>query len=229
MSVVLWNVNGWSEKTKDIKIEAINITKPDIILFCETKLLKANELNIVGYKSYLHNRKLLKTTAKSGSGGVAILLNMSFRNNYFVNIVDRSVDGVLVLKLINKLTSVSTIIGVAYLPPENGHYGRDSSLVLNHLLNIVYENAECDFMLIGGDFNARTGDLSDVIEGIDDINLPKRQNSDNVINKHGHDFIDFLKDSKMCILNGRFGSGNENFTSVSHRGSAVVDYFSCTL
>lgn len=36
--------------------------------------------------------------------------------------------------------------------------------------------------------------------------------------------IEFLKDSKCCILNGRLSPQNDHFTSVSTKGKAVVDY-----
>ena len=46
------------------------------------------------------------------------------------------------------------------------------------------------------------------------------------VNKHGHTFMEFLKDSKCCILNGRLNPENNHFTSISVRGKAVVDYIS---
>ena len=47
---------------------------------------------------------------------------------------------------------------------------------------------------------------------------------DEVCNKHGQSFIDFLNDSKFCVLNGRFGEQSIQYTSISTRGKAVVDY-----
>lgn len=37
-------------------------------------------------------------------------------------------------------------------------------------------------------------------------------------------FLIFLRDSKCCVLNGRINQENDNFTSISERGKAVVDY-----
>ncbi|WAQ95035.1 hypothetical protein MAR_007506 [Mya arenaria] len=42
------------------------------------------------------------------------------------------------------------------------------------------------------------------------------------INQHGHTFIEFLNDAKLCVLNGRFTS--DNYTSISTKGNSVVDY-----
>ncbi|KAL7374830.1 hypothetical protein ABVT39_007749 [Epinephelus coioides] len=58
--------------------------------------------------------------------------------------------------------------------------------------------------------------------GPDDI--PQRTVLDTAINKHGQSFIDFLKGSKCCVLNGRLNPEQDNFTSISVRGKAVVDY-----
>ena len=50
-----------------------------------------------------------------------------------------------------------------------------------------------------------------------------REVIDFCLNNYGKIFVDFLINTNMCILNGR-GSGNNDFTSVSTIGNAVVDY-----
>ena len=42
----------------------------------------------------------------------------------------------------------------------------------------------------------------------------QRQKLDNTINGHGKMFIDFLLDTKSCVLNGRFNAQENNFTCV---------------
>ena len=37
-------------------------------------------------------------------------------------------------------------------------------------------------------------------------------------------FLNFLNDSRFCVLNGRYDSSEDNFTSISSKGSVVVDY-----
>ncbi len=48
------------------------------------------------------------------------------------------------------------------------------------------------------------------------------------INPHGEVFLDFLLESKMCVINGRVCPENDNFTCVHTTGSSVVDFI-CTL
>ena len=50
-----------------------------------------------------------------------------------------------------------------------------------------------------GDFNARIGSLDDLTD-FDDVNILKRHVLDKTINQHGHSFIDFLNEAKLCIL-----------------------------
>lgn len=47
---------------------------------------------------------------------------------------------------------------------------------------------------------------------------------DSVLNKHGDSLINFIKVSTCCIVNGRVTPLFDNFTSISPKGRAVVDY-----
>ena len=85
----------------------------------------------------------------------------------------------------------------------------------------IYEFQNESLITILGDFNARVGDEEDFIAGVD--TLPQRDVVDYSKNQHGSLFIDFLISTNMCILNGRNCKHND-FTSVSSKGSAVVDY-----
>ena len=69
-----------------------------------------------------------------------------------------------------------------------------------------------------GDFNAHIGKETD-LANFDHI--PNWVALDTCKNGYCDIFLDFLKDSKCCVLNGRFAK--DNFTS-THRGNAVVDY-----
>ena len=87
-------------------------------------------------------------------------------------------------------------------------------------LYIIY-TVNVDATYICGDLNCRIADMKDYIEEDD---IPSRSAVDTGVNKHGQTFIEFLKDSKCCVLNGRLNPEHDNFTSISTRGKAVVDY-----
>ena len=86
----------------------------------------------------------------------------------------------------------------------------------------LYELDYANDIFICGDLNSRVGKTDDFIETIDDI--PVRSVIDCDKNYYGDRLIEFLKDSKFCMLNGRLTSDLNNFTFVSTRGLSVVDY-----
>ena len=109
-----------------------------------------------------------------------------------------------------------------YLPPENSPWGRNATDFYSYLLGQVYLLSDKDAIIICGDLISRTGEMSDIISDIDGI--PRRTAVDKNVNQHGHTLTDFLIDSKMCVLNGRFDNNTDNFTSVSTRGRSPVDF-----
>ena len=86
----------------------------------------------------------------------------------------------------------------------------------------MYTFSEVDAVYTCGDLNSRIVGLEDCINDVDDAT--PRANLDTVLNKHGEILLEFLKDSKCCILNGRISPGKDHFTSISTKGKAVVDY-----
>ena len=95
-------------------------------------------------------------------------------------------------------------------------YILDSTCCHKYILTMIENNG----VFLVGDFNSRIGNLSDILSEVDDI--PKPKPIDNSMNQHGHDFIDFLNETKLCILNGRL-SDHDNYTSISEKGKTVVD------
>ena len=64
--------------------------------------------------------------------------------------------------------------------------------------------------------------MKDAIDEVDEIEM--RNVLDKGRNNYGNELVNFLKLSKMAIVNGRITRDNDNFTRVSHRGCSVVDY-----
>ena len=76
-------------------------------------------------------------------------------------------------------------------------------------------------IFICGDFNGRCGNLEDFISGV--VDIEHRNVVDFKTNLYGEILNEYLINSNMCILNGRNFIKND-FTSVSVKGYAVVDY-----
>lgn len=201
-------------------ISSLNL---DVICLNETHLVNEKCISVSGYRWYGYNRQGIHCKAPKGSGGVGILLKEALLEDYQVKIVDKSIDGILGISLEHKVSEYKCYVYCCYLSPDNSHWGRDSVQFFAHLLSQVYMySTQADAFVICGDFNARCGELSDCIDGIDDVR--KRTVIDNVINAHGHALIEFLQEAKFCILNGRVCPENDNYTCITPRGRSVVDY-----
>jgi len=140
---------------------------------------------------------------------------------YDVNIIDDTVEGILWLNVKEKQSYFNLCTCVCYLPPSNSSRQTDVCNFYDTLLTNIYISESDGPMFICGDFNSRIGDLDDFICGVDD--LPEREIIDFSSNSYGDKLLEFLVESNMCVLNGRNTSKND-YTSISTKGCAVVDY-----
>ena len=219
-------MNGWTEWNGQLRQCIVQGEYLDIVLLTETHWIRDHKSEIVDYVCFHNNRKGVHKDAKKGSGGVAIMIKNEILENHKVSIIDKEIDGILGIELVNRLSGFQSVYFCCYLSPENSVWGRDSDSFFAHLTTQVYLHQDCDLILIGGDFNARIGSEDDYINEIDEVKT--RCNIDEVKSGHGEAFIEFLKEARTIVLNGRLNVENDNFTSTSTRGKAVVDYLITT-
>ena len=226
-----WNVNGWSSfyhpENSIFKTNVINNIKFDVLFISETFCKRNDTFTINNYKVIQFNRQLISHRSVRGSGGCAIALSNDLLSNHVIVATYRGrQDGILAVKL--RCTENNATVGLLsnYLPPDSFHYGKDpegfyqdNSLVFSDLL-------DCDLVVAGGDINSRTKEELDFIPDIDANVLP-RSNPDTEKNNHGKHFLQFLKDNRALILNGRVSPENNDFTFISPRGRSVPDYMYC--
>ena len=143
----------------------------DIISLCETHLPGTQGINIDNYQCFIHNRQQRHTNLNRTFGGVQVLVKLDLLNTYDVSILDKSCDGILCLKFIEKVTNYSFVLISCYLPPSNSIWGRDGDTFYRHLLTLIYLYTNVDAVLILGDFNSRIADECEVIEYVDS-NIP---------------------------------------------------------
>ena len=181
----------------------------------ETWNLKNDTILLDGYTVYCNNRTCINKKSPKGSGGVAIAVKDKMFEEYIVDMLECEVDGVLIMRLTNKHTDYTCALVNVYLPPENSVYGDDPAGMFEHLLANMFELCEMDLIIMGGDFNARLGNMKDYIEDLDEI--PPRTVLDENQNEHGKLFNDFLLQSKMCVINGRIDPLEASYTSILQR------------
>ena len=213
------NLNGWTENNKELKEKLIVWGSPDVVCLSETHL-KGNEIIAVDGYSYVGLNR--KTENRRGSGGVGLLYKRTMQNSHDINICYKFEDNVIGVSFLHQDSSESSIIYSVYLPPENSKYGQYNEQILNSLTIEMYKQNEADLILLCGDFNARIGGKNDCPLN-EEIRV--RKHLDPTYNQQGLKLIDFLCDTKMCVINGRVTPEADDMTSTTgYRGSAVVDY-----
>ena len=212
------------DTTKDksvIQIASILMYDLDIIGIAETHLRDDTFPQLDGYTAFTHNRPQQHRRARCGSGGVCLLVKNYINELYNVSILDNKTEDILWVKFISKVTLCHINVCVCYLPPDGSSRHIDPSEFFSNLLSQIYLYQVCGPYLLCGDFNARCGDQQDFIEGVDEVQ--HREIIDYRKNGHGDLLVDFLINSNCVMLNGRC-LGTNDYTSVSTKGLAVVDY-----
>ena len=200
---------------------------PSVIVITETHCCKDEIISIEGYKVVQYNRKNVSQFSTKGSGGLAIAFQNLFLKSYNVlKVYHSSHDGILAIKLYNKFFDVNIAIVGNYLPPDSFHYGRDPETSFNANSVIWTDLSDCDLLVGAGDLNSRTKNYLDFLPDVDGYLLP-RSNPDNIKNSHGELFLQFLRDNRALICNGRITSELNNFTFISPQGKSVPDYIYC--
>ena len=164
----------------------------------------------------------LNPIAVRGSGGVRFLIKLSLLEKYDIVMLDKTFEDLLWIKLTDKSDQDNgAYFCSCYLPPSGSSRGDTSQQFYNKLTSDVYQYQKELPLYIMGDFNGRIGELLDFNDSIDSV--PNRIPFDKVRNQQEDSLIEFLKDTRMCIVNGRGEPTMDNYTSVSPRGHGVVD------
>lgn len=108
---------------------------------------------------------------------------------------------------------------------------KDGDVKLNSFSSVLYNiisDYGCDNIILGGDFNARIGNLNsfnneDLFEGSFLFNF--RSSLDTVTNNRGIAMVDIMESYGFNVCNGRSTSDTPaNYTFISEIGCSIVDY-----
>ena len=237
LSLSCWNVNGLRKNsTFDDKLTNTDFLqcfdRSDIIILTET--WAKTDLSFPNFELLSITSKKYKT-AKHGrsSGGIAI----GFKRNLAQGIKPISFNADYIwCKLDKTFFSLEQDIFLCaiYIPPKDSIYFNPDSF--RDLEADIATFSSIGYIILAGDFNARTARAQDYIE-VDNNghipgdmpvfhhNLSKRNNYDCQINDHGKVLLDICKTCNLRILNGRTkGDSFGKITYHSPHGISTVDY-----
>ena len=139
-------------------------------------------ISVPGYTWYGHNRLDINPNAIRGSGGVGFLIANPLLQEYTVQLLDKSFDGIFWIRLNNKTDDENGVLLCAcYLPPEGSSRGNTTQEFYDTLLTQTYMYYDGIPMFYLGDFNGRMGNKDDFNPTID--NVMKRHVIDSTANK----------------------------------------------
>ena len=188
------------------------IKQYDFICVSETKIDDIDIPNVKeklpdGYTGHFVSRQ---HCSNYKSGGIGIIFKEQFAEN--VTPLKNNNEGVLWCLVDKKVFSFDKdlLIGSIYMPPETSRYyikGQFEDLEVD----IIGKKIQHDcYLCLGGDFNARTGELKDIINEIGDERwdfpnennsilgmVSNRMNKDKHTNNGGYELTDLCKSTEV--------------------------------
>ena len=248
INVLSWNLKGYKETINGLQVNKFEckeiiskLASYEIVFIQETHLGKEQSKTIVlpGFSS-THYIREKKARAVKCSGGISVFIREELKKH--VKILPQSNSDIVWLKFTNSFSQEhvsDTYIGCVYIPPEHSSFGKvNTAVIWQNLQSDVEQFCLKGTVLLCGDFNARTGTLTDYILMDSDKNvytLPHnyqynlvsdRCSMDKTIQKNGRQLVNICIENNLCMLNGRtLGDLQGRFTCHTPNGSSVVDYF----
>lgn len=237
LSLSCWNVHGLSKKfylgaklSNDDFLRSV--TSNDFIILTET--WSSDHLSLPGFHLFTIPAKKyrIKKHGRS-SGGLALAFKIHL--NEGITLISCH-DDYIWCKLDKHFFCLEKDIFLCaiYVPPKDSPYFNPD--IFHDLESDIAKFSKDGFVILAGDFNARTGCALDFVANdncphipgdniLPQCNLGSRKNCDNHINEHGKNVLDICKTGDLRILNGRTkGDSFGKITFHSPQGISTVDY-----
>ena len=104
-------------QNKRLREEIIKRLSLDVICLNESHFKHEDVFEVDGYFCVTNNRKLRNKTPK-GSGGVTVLIKEDILRGYSADVISKDYDGILGVRLQDKVIDYTTVIFSCYLSPE---------------------------------------------------------------------------------------------------------------
>ena len=165
--MLCWNINGLSDKLGNTGLQDY-LFRYDIIILLETQ--KGNEFNITIPNFVFHHfpRRHIHKKAKQASGGIGIFVKSHLRESVTVS---HAVEHCVWVLIRNRNRDCPNInIGCVYIPPVDTSYCHpEIADYYSTLGKEILGKENAGRIILCGDFNARTGDLTDYAETNNDL------------------------------------------------------------
>ena len=232
-----WNINGLQSKLFDHDFISF-VTSFDFVCLVETFVQNVRDDVFQNYTVFCREATKLPGPGRPSGGVVCLIKNhvMPWVRRLHVN------KGNFLLFVISKQlfgTVKDILYACVYVPPEGSSYYAfmDEADGISMLENCLVDSALTlgDYhVILSGDLNGRTSNISQAFSFDDDFDLLNsscptsvyRQSQDMVLNQYGKLVLNMCTTLNLCIANGMcYGDRNGRYTFISDFGSSVIDYF----
>ena len=249
IKIMFWNIQGIGSK---LELQSINnlFSEYELVFLFETMKLDTYSPTLPNFKFVHCQREYKHPRARRPSGGIGVLIRESISHSVKIEKINEHV----IWLSIKQYQKHPLIIGGTYIPPAG------SKIYLNYGISDIFQALQTDiahflsvspYVALCGDFNSRTGGLSDIVAHVTgkdnefmaslndvisishddrtDWAVRDRSMKDNVNNAFGKELVQMCINSNMRIMNG-FINANETdeFTCHAALGKSTVDYLLCT-
>jgi exonuclease III len=220
LNIMFWNCHGIKNFFNIDLVEIKILQDFSIIGLCETWALEKISTEEHFFRNYnLVQREALRIgTHGRGIGGLLLLVHKRLR----YNVVEEN-DNFLFVEI--KGNHFKLIIGLVYL---RFGYEVDGILRLQRFFNNNAQLLSDYSMIIGGDFNARVGELNNIADETPFFGSQLscfRSSLDSLVNRKGRLLVQLMEENMLYVLNGRTVSDTPGqFTFLNDNGSSAIDY-----
>ena len=209
MKICFWNIAGVANKDEDTWKYLENF---DVIGLVETwleeekwKRLKEKMSKTFVWKNIAAEKEEKKGRAK---GGMLIALRRNLKEIKVKEISKRTVE----IEISHNRARWKIFV----------IYCQKMEETLGELEENIKEEEE-GYIMIGGDYNARTSkEGGPIVHGVEK-GKEARKSKDNIINKEGKVLLEMIRERGWMIMNGS-GEEEGGWTYIGERGTSVIDY-----
>ena len=245
LKFMIWNIHGLANKL-DSREFVEYVSKYDVVVFLETMKLDTFKPIISNFEFLHFQRKYQHPRARRPAGGVGVMIRTDLADSKTVTVEKKS-DFSVWLK-IKQSGDLNLYLAAVYIPPLDST-STISSFQNNNAYHLLQEDiahfSQKGYVSLCGDFNARTGTLTDFVTtcGSDEhgvfvphsnkveytFSVGSRHSDDKKSNQYGKELIELCKSSDMRIMNGYFNNDHStgSFTCYTANGKSLIDYLIC--